>query len=426
MWYKSLMVNEEHSTGNPNLSPDVVDALKLDKVKQAVYTDLALAILKRAKRPLKIRFEGQEDFHSGSKESTIDTTIRVLAETHNELARSHKTGATGEPLIVFESQEHYDLLSTGGLAALSPEQARVALEHLQFKDRVTEVTRGVANIILKKQQEAKSSGNLAQYMMWKSATHFISEDFVSGMGIYMTEDGSIPDPEKFVDYVIESQPSWQAEAKMVYRLEEMLKTMPDEEGKVKVALARLPKEIDQNRPVRIMVQFPTGTYKGYGGRALETNDTELFLYSGPDAPVCVQDAYYRLYTLTRVKNGEKYLPRPFYIRSMVFEGVEGQEDFPEAARQYLELSFADGSDPILPPVVKDLTKIGVTLLARSKSAIDDSDLDQIVTDEDGLAHFKLGVDAQGYPIRQDTVQYAMRALLGGYSNVKNFLLNDFV
>lgn len=111
---------------------------------------------------------------------------------------------------------------------------------------------------------------------------------------------------------------------------------------------------------------------------------------------------------------------------MIFEGVEGKEDFPDEARQYLELSFADGSEPIVPPIVRSVTENESFLIARPKAAIDDSDLDEIVAGEDGLAHFKLGVDAQGYPIRQDTVQYAMRALLGGYSNIHNFLLNDFM
>lgn len=422
--------------------PENIDLLGLSKAHEIhtsdpemakLYLELGQAILESQRRTTLVQEFMQLDSQEGLQEksdkveSVNSSAASVLVRLHNEIANKNRYALDKKPGIL-SSQEQADAIFEEGISVLTPEQARVALDLLEKEIQATKVLRDLHNIAEDKLSKAKQEKDLTMYLLWRSVRRSFTVDWVIGMSeCIKPEESVILTADEFVKLLEEEDDleRWGEEAKMMEKLKNMLEKLPKDVNKVRVAMLRMPKRVDSDRRVRVLIDFPVGTHKGNGGQWTKAGDERVAFYSGHSAPACVEDAYYRFYQLTRRKKDDgQFEARPFFVSSYVAEGSDSIEGFPDEARNIIEIDFGGDDKPISNMV--ETHSMFPNVIYAPKEAIDSDDLEQVYIGDDGLAHFIMGKDDRGNPIRQDTVQYSMKALLSGFSNVVNVPVVDFM
>lgn len=396
-------------------------------VQDPVYIELAQAILEKERRSTLVQEHMQVDQYEREKkvEAIKDRnrwSANLLARMQNESNQNFKYGLSQESVCIFDledMQAHYERVSQHGITELTPEQAQIALGYLKKDKEARDVYKELQTTMEERIQEAQISGDTSTYFMWWTARRTLSADSVRGLASYLNEDGSIPSYEQMVEHVEDQSERWEVEAQAYSKLREMIDEIPEDPLRPRVAITRMSRKVDPRGSARILIDFPPDTFKANAGMYRSADTERRAFYSGSDVPACVADAYYRFYQLTRKEtDGGQFEARPFYVTSYEAQGIENIEDFPDEARHILELSFHD-SDEKIPEARTQMQEEYPGLIYIHKEAIDHTDLEQVYIGDDGLAHFILDRDDNGNPIRQDTIQYSLKAVMSGFSNVTN-------
>lgn len=402
--------------------------------KTDVYFQLTQAILESQRRTTVIQewmvLDQKDTGEEVEKhlETLSGSAFDLLVRIHNQLADKYRYRLVSEPQqLIFESQEHADAVWEKGLSALNPEQAKEALRVINREIQSIKTLHELSDIATQKIEAAIQSKNVSQYLMWWSARRRLNATWIADMSEYLSgsNEGILPTSE-LVKLIEEDEKRWTAEAKVFTRLSKMINSIPVDPTRPRIAMVRMPREVDKDGRVRLLIDFPPNTFKDNGGMYLKADEDRRTFYTGHEAPLCVMDAYYRFYQLMRkeTKPGV-FEPRAGYLTPYVASGTEGIEDFPEEAQHFIQISFA-GSDEVLPKLMEEVAEKFPGVIYARKDAIDDKDLDRVYTGSDGLAHFIMAKDDLGEPIRQDTVQYALQAAMTGFSNVTNVPVEQLI
>ncbi|GIW61888.1 MAG: hypothetical protein KatS3mg089_0740 [Patescibacteria group bacterium] len=350
----------------------------------------------------------------------------LLASIHQRLIEAFSIYGNSHTPFLFYSQKQYDQFKEHGLLTLSEQQAHIAFSVLEAEDQAEEIFQNLTSTTVERIKTAEQEGNLSDYLMWQlvpreqySYERIINEtvyNAISGKQNVTLED--------YIEEIEQERKQFAAEARLIRRMYEMFDKLPDND-KIKVAILRLPAEVDLRRPQRVLTYFPPHSYNRWSNDIDETNREAFTMYCVTYAP-CLQHAFDSLYRLTRKKTPDgQSIPRAFYVTSQHAQGIEHESNYPESARRFLEISFADGTPPI-PAIRAEMHDKypGVTFIQKATILRDDIE-PNLVFDGSRL-HFILGHDEDGTRIYQNQIPYVLNALTGGVSNAYNIRVDQFL
>lgn len=357
----------------------------------------------------------------------------IRFEIAEEIASIHNlmNNLSGSEQNIFDDehgQKQCDDLVERGLLVLSPDQIQKALAIIRVKNKLTELNQKFWKLRSEKLREAKEKKDLASYLLWFRPS--AGNEYFMGLMIHLgCYDPEVLFQEKIKD--VESyRPLYESTAKQIRKLYQSIKTLPEDPSKARLALSRLPKEVDPTRPVNILIEYPAGTYVAPDdefidkktGKPFGVIDNKRRIFFSDHPAQCSTHAYDDLYRATRVerKKGE-FEARPFYIAA--YEAINTPEGFPESARNVLEISFQNGDT--LPDTKKRMQELYPDVRYVQKPYIGKDDLQSIEV-EDGIAHYMLGKNNKGEVIKQDLIPYAMASIRSVSSNANIYGLEDFL
>lgn len=344
-------------------------------------------------------------------ETKKPTIYEELAALHNKLVNLQDIYGLGMPAII-DSRQHYDKICQNGLTELSDGQVRLALCVLSGEELGKQMYRAFLNENSNRTQLAEQNGDLASYLLWQREQYYPHRHMMISEFIY---NGVLDHPQRslrdYIDDVESKKQRWLAEARLVRRMHQMLVDLPDND-KIKVAILRMPENIDRARSPRVLTYFPKASFYRLGGRTDQLNREPTTSYCVTDA-ACIHHSFDTLYKLTRFQKPDgQFEARPFYVTSQSAE---------DGSMRFLEISFSDGRPPI-PPVRAEYPQLSF----RQNPAIEKVDLaPNLVVGEKGELHFVLGVDEYGGKITQDVIPYAVDSLVEGVGNAYNIRVDQF-
>jgi len=229
--------------------------------------------------------------------------------------------------------------------------------------------------------------------------------------------------QEYIEKIEMQRKHFIAEERLIRRMHEMLEELPDND-KIKVAILRLPAEVDPRRPQRVLTHFPPHSYNRWSNDIDKTNREAFTMYCVTYAP-CLQHAFDTLYRLTRkITPDGKFLTRAFYVTSQYAQGVDHEPNYPESARRFLEISFADETPPI-PAIRTHIQDKYPQVTFKQRNEILKDDIEPYLIYDGTQLHFILGYDKLGEKVKQDLIPYVMNALTGGVSNAYNIRVDQF-
>ena len=353
------------------------------------------------------------------------TTLVGLA--HNRLDDIHNTFFEPNTPVIFTSQEQYDQFAEKKLCELSEDQAQTALLVLDGEDKGEELFERLNELTKEKMKKAEREGNLAEYLLWATeypGQYNLKHDIMVTEAIRHTVFGKPVTPlEDYSEEIESRQKQFIAEARLVRRMHDMLEKLPDTE-RIKVAILRLPAEVDPSRPPRVLTYFPPHTFARYSDSPQETNQQGSIKYCITYAS-CLHHSFDSLYRLTREqKTDGQFAARAFYVTSQTAHGADDIQDFPKSARRFLEVSFVDET-PTIPAIREEMKKKYPQVTFTQNPAILRCDIDPNLVSDGSQGHFILGYDESGEKVTQDLLPYVMNPLLEGVSNAYNIQVDQF-
>lgn len=387
------------------LTPEFSDSLHGQFARRLIDT-----ITANANKKVRIHSVGQEIKPLDYKE---EATAQV-ADWHNKMAELYKVFYSPDIPFIFDSQEQYDEFARNGIMTLSEDHVRKSMQIMEAEQQAREIQSERATTRRSKIEDAEKSGDLSSYLMWsvESAERNFGYEFEKGELLYKAVCGyDIESIDEYTARVENDRKQFEVEAKLVTRMHSQLSSLPDDD-KIKVSIMRLPVEADKTRPPRTLMSAPANSFNRWSDEIPEFEAREFWTVT--DA-ACINHSLDSLYKLTRkqLPNGQ-FQPRPFYVTS------QSTISDVQSASRFLEVSFADGTEP-LPPARKHFGDKNFT----QNPAITKQDLVQNLVVDDGQLHFILGHDEYGGRITQDVIPYVMDSLVGGVSNAYNIRVDQF-
>lgn len=399
--YAALGISQE------TLTPDFQDTLH-GQFAQRIIDQITATATKKAR----IRsVEQSEDQPIDYRQEATD----LIAGWHNKMAELYSVFYSPDIPIIFDSQEQYEEFESGGIMALSEEQVKKSIQIMAAEQRARETQGEHAATRRTKIEEAEKSGDLSSYLMWSVEIEEKNTgyDYETSALLYQIVIGSeMVSTDDYAKEVESQKAKFDAEAKLVRRMHAELARLPDND-KIKISIMRLPAEVDNSRPSRTLMYAPESSYNRWSDEIPEFSARETWSITDAACILHSQDNLYRL-TRKQLPNGQ-FQPRAFYVTSQSASGEVSQ-----SATRFLEVSFADGTEP-MPPTRKELGDENFT----KNPAITRVDLVQNLVVDDGQLHFILGYDEYGGRITQDVIPYVMDSLVGGVSNAFNIRVDQF-
>lgn len=389
------------------------------------YRELATALIHRldqkAAQAKMVQFVGKPPRELDYKQEAVE----LIGGLHNALDNCFRTYADERIPTLFDSQEQFDQFAREGILALSTDQAALVIQTIQAQDQAETVYQQFSEQTRGKVTKAREEKDLPAYLMWSMEAadqYYRRREGVINETICAVALGENPPTcETLSSEVERGRKRFLADARLVKRMHQMLADLPDDD-KIKIAILRLPAEVDSARRPRVLTWFPPNSFHPFGGRAVATNEEAQEYYCITDAD-CVWHSFDLLYKATRQQGaGGQFISRAFYLTSQSAVNAEGIEGFPANAKRFLEVIFADGTPPI-PAIRAEMTARYPQVILQRNPAISREDI-QLVTDGTKL-HFILGRDEHGYPITQETIPYVVDSLVGGVGNAYNIAVDHF-
>lgn len=397
-----------------------VAGLPDEENNQEPYADLFREYLKQS--GLKISETDEEAKPQDIEAVRIGVANEILSI--DELTREYEA----EGIFDAENaQKQYDDLIAEGLRSLRPEQIQKVLAFMRMKNRIPELMRSFYVLRREKIKEAKEKKDLSLYLMWYSQqpdTAYIN---------YVMMTNNCFDFDQLFKLILadieEKRSRFATEAKHVRKMYHTMNSIPRDSSKPRIALGRLPKELDHMRPVWVLIEYPEGSYLSPYDEYLDRetgkiigkpeNKRKIFLSSHPNG--CSSHAYDDLYKATRIPKGkDSFESRPFYIAA--YEAIDPPEGFPDSAKNILEISFQSGN--IIPNTRARIKESYPDIQYAKKPYISQDDYSQSIKHQNGVAHYAVQNENNGPVTKQDLVPYAMMSIRSGQHSIPD--LEDFL
>lgn len=353
----------------------------------------------------------------------------LVAGVHNTLVHTYQILYSDQIPVIFTSQDQYDHFANRGLLSLSEDQARIALTTLEAEDLEKVIYRDLTIQTQQRIEQAEQERDLPSYLMWSlegSDQYYRRHNMLVTEAIYNAVIGQpAPSVEDIFKEVAteERKARFKTEARLVRRMHAMLADLPDED-KIKVAILRLPKEIDSARSPRALTYLPARSFNRWGYSPEDAQTEAMERYCITDA-ACIHHSFDSLYRLVRRQlPGGQFAPRAFYITSYSAQNHEGLTGFPESAKRFLQVSFADDT-PVFPAIQGEIIKTHPQVTFIKNPAILREDVVPNLVVDNGEMHFILGEDEYGDKITQDLIPYVLDSLVDGVSNAYNIRVDQF-